>query len=88
MRPFVVLNALRPGSNRAEQEARETLAGLECDLCPITIHERADYRSASVAARSAQELEPKGKAAQEIAALYAWLFKQISVPATKKAKKG
>jgi len=85
-RPFVVLNAMRPGSTRAEQEARETLAGLECDLCPVTIHERADYRGASVAARSAQELEPKGKAAQEIAALYAWLAKQISAPATKKAK--
>lgn len=72
-RPYIVLNALRPGSIRAEAEARDALAGLECELAPFVLHDRADYRHASVAARSAQEIDPSGKAAAEITAAFAWL---------------
>jgi chromosome partitioning protein len=87
-RPFVVLNAIRPGSLRAESEARETLMGLACDLAPTVLHDRADYRAASVAARSAQELEPKGKAAAEIAALHTWTMQQIGLSTTPRRGKG
>ncbi len=85
-RPFVILNALRPGASRADLDARESLAGLDCDLCPVTIHDRADFRAASVHARSAQEIEPKGKAAQEIAALYSWLSSQLALSTTPQPK--
>jgi chromosome partitioning protein len=85
-RPYVVLNALRPGASRADADARESLAGLECEVCPVTIHDRADFRAASVEARSAQELEPKGKAAQEIEALYAWISQQLDLSTTRQRK--
>lgn len=87
-RPFIVLNAIRPGSLRAEAEARETLGELACGLAPVVLHDRADFRAASVAARSAQELEPKGKAAEETAALYSWLSEQLELStATEKGAK-
>ena len=86
-RPFVILNAIRPGSIRAEEEARETLAGLDCELAPVVLHERASFRHASVAAKSAQELEPNGKAAEEMAALYAWIAGQLDLT-TARQKKG
>ncbi len=78
-RPFVILNAIRPGSVRAETDAREALADLECELAPFVIHDRADYRNASVAARSAQELDPKSKASEEIAVLYSWLSQHLKL---------
>ena len=85
-RPFVVLNAIRPGSVRAEADAREALAGLDCELSPFVLHDRADYRNASVAARSAQEIDAKSKAAEEVAALFAWLLKQLALKPKKEAK--
>ena len=66
----VILNALRPGASRAEADAREALAEQECEIAPCVLHDRADFRSASMAAQSAQELSPTGKAAQEVSALY------------------
>jgi chromosome partitioning protein len=72
-RPYIVLNAMRPNSARVEADTREAIDPLDCELAPVIIHERADYRAASVAAKSAQELDPNGKAAAEIAELYAWL---------------
>lgn len=85
-RPVVVLNAIRPGAVRAVEDAREAFADLECDLAPCLLHDRADYRSASVAARSAQEIDPKGKAAAEIAELYNWITRQLENSTTPKAK--
>jgi chromosome partitioning protein len=84
-RPFVVLNAIRPGSVRTEQDTREALADLECDLAPTALHDRVDFRTASVAARSAQEIEPEGKAAAEVAALYSWVSQQLGL-STKRRK--
>ncbi|WP_226019371.1 ParA family protein [Novosphingobium sp. FKTRR1] len=85
-RPFVVLNAIRPGSVKAVDEARELLAGMECDLAPVVLHERADFRAASVAARSAQEIDPTGKAASEIEELYKWTTQQLASKPTPQRK--
>ena len=87
-RPFVVLNAIRPGSIRAVEDAREAFAELECELAPLVLHDRADFRTASVAARSAQELEPKGKAAAEIVELYNWILSELDNTTTAQPKKG
>jgi chromosome partitioning protein len=85
-RPFVVLNALRPGARRAEIDARESLAGLECEVCPLALHERSDFRAASVTARTAQEFDPKSKAAEEIAALYSWVAQELKLSTTRRKK--
>ncbi len=78
-RPYIVMNAMRPNSARVEADTRDALADLDCELAPVILHDRADYRSASVAALSAQELDPKGKAAAEVAALYLWVSQQLSL---------
>jgi chromosome partitioning protein len=87
-RPHVILNAIRPGSIRAVEDAREAFASLACELAPVVLHERADFRAASVAAQSAQELDPKGKAAAEVAELYNWLISKLDNPTAAKPKKG
>lgn len=85
-RPFVLLNAIRPGSLRAIEDARDLLADLECELVPMVLHERADFRAASMAAQSAQELDPTGKAAGEIEEVYKWVIQQLHNPATQQPK--
>jgi chromosome partitioning protein len=77
--PVVVLNALRPGSRRAEADAVDVLKDLECSVAPFVFHDRADYRHASVAARSAQELDPDGKAAEEAANLFSFVRSRIEL---------
>jgi hypothetical protein len=57
---------------------------LECELAPVVIHERADFRAASVAARSANELDPASKASAEIDALFSWLSHQLALSPTRK----
>ena len=86
-RPFVVLNAIHPRASSATADAQEVLAGLDCELAPVLLHDRADFRAASVAARSAQEIEPEGKAAAEIAELFAWVASQLDL-STIRSKKG
>jgi chromosome partitioning protein len=86
-KPYVVLNALRPGSLRAEADAREALGDLDCELAPVSLHDRADFRAASVTARSAQEIDPTGKAAQEIETLYLWLSEKVGLSTTRRMKK-
>jgi chromosome partitioning protein len=85
-RPFIVFNAMRPGAIRAEADARDALAGLACDLAPVVLHERAAYKAASIAARTAQETDPTSPAAAEIAALFSWVSAQLGLTTTRQKK--
>ena len=67
-----VLNAVPTRGTRA-QEAREALQGV-LPVAPIELHQLVAYSDALNDGRSVEELEPMGKAAQEIRALYDWLI--------------
>ena len=68
-----VLNAVPSRGVRA-QEAREALIGL-LPVAPVELHHLVAYSDALNDRRSVEEMEPHGKAAQEIRALYDWLIK-------------
>jgi chromosome partitioning protein len=68
-----VLNGVPPTGNRAD-EAREAL-GDTLPIAPVDIHSRVAYSDALNDGRSVEELQPNGKAAEEIRALYKWLIK-------------
>ena len=82
-RPCLLLNGMRPGANKAAADAREALAGHDCDIVPIIIHDRAIYRAASISARTAQETEPDSTAANEISQLYLWIVGQLGLSTTR-----
>jgi chromosome partitioning protein len=42
-------------------------------VCPVVIHNRAAHGDAGNVGRSAAEMEPNGRAAQEITALYSYI---------------
>ena len=74
---FVVLNAIPPGATRLIEDAR-TAAGVHgLAVAPVVIEQRAALSHSLTAGQTAQEYEPTGKAAEEIARLYNWLCAQL-----------
>ncbi len=69
----IVLNAI-PTHGAREQEARDALETL-APVAPVAIYNRVAYFDAMNDGRSVQEYDPRGKAAEEIKALYRWLIK-------------
>jgi chromosome partitioning protein len=69
----VILNSMPPRATNIIADAREAVAVHGLEVAPITIQQRAAYAHALTAGQTAQEYEPDGKAAEEMAQLYAWL---------------
>lgn len=74
---YVVLNALPPQATGLIEEAREAVAVHGLELAPVVVHQRAAFGHSLIDGRTAQEYEPKGKAAAETAQLYQWLAKAV-----------
>ena len=81
---FVVLMA---GPPRAPVIYRETIellgdsraGGLGLVIAPVILPERAAFHHSTAAGRKAGEVDPEGKAAKEVAALWAWTRKQLDL---------
>ena len=70
---FVVLNAIPPNSPRIVADAIAAVQQHGLPVAPVVIHQRSAYAHALTAGQSAEEYEPEGKAAEEIAELFKWL---------------
>lgn len=70
---YVVLNSLPPRATNVIADARDAVAVHGLEVAPVTIQQRAAFAHALTAGQTAQEYEPDGKAADEVAHLYAWL---------------
>ncbi|HLZ24521.1 MAG TPA: ParA family protein [Ktedonobacterales bacterium] len=69
---YVVLNAVPPRSSIAD-EAEQGLTARGTLVCPCRLAHRAAFTHGVIDGRTAQEFDPQGKAAQEVAELYKWL---------------
>jgi chromosome partitioning protein len=69
----ILLNAVPPRGGITD-EAEAGLSTL-APLVPVRMYHRAAYSHAVNDGRSVEEYDPKGKAAQEIRALYKWVMK-------------
>lgn len=74
----VVLNAVSPIGNETE-EAAEAVASLGVAVCPVRLVNRIAFSRSLITGRTAQEIEPDGKAAQEIAHLHEFITSQLHV---------
>ena len=67
------------------KEARELIegtadvAGLGLRVAPVMLTQRAIYHHSTAGGRTAQEVEPQSKAAEEVAALWAWTSEQVNM---------
>jgi chromosome partitioning protein len=83
---YVVLNAVPPRSGIGK-EAAEGLSARGAQVAPRQLTHRAAFAHGVIDGRTAQEFEPQGKAADEIAALYLWLCGIVDMPTRGHARK-
>src|SRR5712691_3048169 len=74
---YVVLNAVPPRASSILADARAAVAVHGLEVAPVALRQRAAYAHALTAGQTAQEYEPHGKAAEDIAAFYTWLRRAL-----------
>ena len=77
---YVVLNAVPSRSGGTDKEATERLVGQGAQVAPHQLTHRAAFAHSVIDGRTAQEFEPKSKAAEEIYAIYKWLCGIVDIP--------
>ena len=75
--PFAVLLNAIPPRGTLSAEAADVVRGYGVDLIPVCLVHRAAYVHALTAGQTAQEYEPKGKAAEEIRLTYLYISKLL-----------
>ncbi len=77
---FVVVNAGPPHGTSVYRDVAETVKRFGLQVAPARLAERAAFRHAVREGKSVQELEPDSKAAEEVAALWFWIARQLDIP--------
>ncbi len=75
LRTHVVLNAV-PIQGPLATQARQAMADRAAAVAPVLLHQRIAHVHAFTAGRTAQEIEPRSKAAAELAALHRWTMEE------------
>jgi chromosome partitioning protein len=74
----LVINAAAVQGEQAVAASEYARTSYGVEICPLTVHQRAVFGHALAQSRCAQEVEPAGKAAAEIAALWHWLARRAA----------
>lgn len=82
---FAVFNGGHPSTVRGYDEPAEIVAALGLRVAPVRVADRGPYHQATMTGQAAQEIEPGGRAAEEMRAMWIWLCQQIGTPARKPA---
>lgn len=80
---YAVFNGGHPATVRGYDEPAEIVASLGLEVAPVRIADRGPYHQATMTGQAAQEIEPNGRAAEEVHALWEWLCQQIRMPSQK-----
>lgn len=83
---FVVFTAGSPNAPRVYAEAGELVESYGTPACPVVLPDRAAYRHASAEGRTVTELDPTGRAAEDVHDFYAWTCRQLDMPTPRKRK--
>lgn len=86
---FGVLNCVKQtfGATELANEAREAVEREGLHVAPVALVDRQDYNTALMNGLTAPEVKPKGKHADEIAALWDWLQIQLKVAGAQQHKR-
>ncbi len=76
---YVVLNHAPPGAPRQLEDAIAAVSTHGLETAPAILHQRVAYAHSLTQGATAQEYEPGGKAAGEIAELFAWLRERLAL---------
>jgi chromosome partitioning protein len=81
---FVVVNAGPPHGTAVYKDVEEVVERFGLRLAPTRLAERAAFRHAVRDGKSAQELEPGSKAAEEVSALWDWIAGHLGIRESRK----
>ena len=81
----LVINAGHVHGGRAVAAGEDAGRRYGVEVCPIIIRQRAIFSHALVESRCAQEVEPAGKAAAEVVALWDWIARRAIRESRRKA---
>lgn len=84
---FLVFNAVSPTARTIREDAREVAETYGLSIAPTWLADRVTYRRSAEIGKAAQETEPNGRAAGEIAALWDWTCKQVGMTAQQQRKR-
>jgi chromosome partitioning protein len=76
-RGVVIPNFVHPSGKAEDAQIRGVAEGHKLELSPVTLHEFQVHRDGSFHGKTAQELEPVGKASREVSALWDWLSAEL-----------
>ncbi len=80
---FAVFNGGHPSVTSGYAEPEEVMRSLGLDVAPFRLADRAPFHQATMTGQAAQELEPDGRAAQEIATAWKWLCRHANMSTDK-----
>lgn len=86
-RPFSAVLTFCPPSGREVEDSLKVIEQLGAEVCPVRVGNRIAYSRAQQTGRAAQEIEPDGKAAQEIKELYAYVCMHLYAQTTEARSK-
>ena len=81
---WVLLNAVPP-HGKVGEEATVALQQGGVQVVPLALHHLVAFSHAVTDGHAAQEYDPRGRAAAEVSALFAWLTKALSLQTRKRA---
>ena len=75
---YVLLNGLHQAARQAADQAKElTASSFGIKVCPVHLCQRDIYADAPETGKSAQEIDPSGKAAEEMRQLYVFISQHV-----------
>jgi chromosome partitioning protein len=77
---FAVFNAGPVTAPRLYAETTDLVIAIGLPVAPLRLSERAAFRHSTGSGQVAQEIEPEGKGAGEVAALWQWICHQVNMP--------
>lgn len=83
---FVIFTAGSPTAPRMYEEATQLVQDYGLDACPHRVADRAAFRHAAAEGKTAMEIEPDGKAADEVRQLYKWTCEHVNMQASTKRR--
>ena len=81
---FVLFNAGPVSASRLYGETTDLVTEMGMQVAPVRVSERAAFRHATGSGKSAQELEPTGKAAEEVADAWQWISRHVDMTARRR----
>lgn len=84
---YAVFNEVPPGATVLLDDARALVAKEGLEISPIVVRSRGAFRASWPLGKSVTEIEPDGKAAEEISKLQNWVFARLQVCAPAKVTK-